>query len=644
MATKRAQRTHEGHREPGLPESFAPQLATLVESPPTGERWLHEIKYDGYRLLSRIESDDVRLLTRNGNDWTSKLPAIRGSLRDSGFDNVWLDGELVALNRDGRSDFSLLQQKLGDGDDSQLVYFLFDLLYLRGQSLLQAPLIERKRQLRELMSGDSDGNVLRYSDHVQGNGERFFEHACRIDLEGIVSKRSDGSYRSGRSRSWCKTKCQQQQEFVVVGHTESAAAGRPFGALLLAVFDGKQFVYSGRVGTGFNNRNSAALYSRLQALETPECPLTRCPPVEGRERVHWVRPEMVVEVRFSNWTAGGSLRHPSFQGVRQDKSPRHVKRELAQPSEHDGDGTIAEASAGRVGSDAKLSNADKVLYPESGFSKADLATYYRRVAAFMLPFIADRPLTLVRCPDGYQSECFYQKHIADDAADGLEFVAIDHRGRSIRHPVVRTLEGLYALVQLGTLEIHAWGAKSDRPDRPDQITFDLDPGPRVPWDAVSRAAQLLRTLLEGLGLRGFLKTTGGKGLHIVVPIVRRYGWDEVKSFSKAVAAQLVRFDARQFSANLTKAGREDKIFIDYLRNGRGATAIVPFSTRARAGVPVSVPIPWDALEAGRNGVTFSARSPASLLEMSASEPWKEYQNSAASLTRAMWAALNQRGP
>ncbi len=641
MATNRAQPTRGARSESGLPESMAPQLATLVDSPPGGDRWLHEIKHDGYRLLSRVESGDVRLLTRNGNDWTSKLPTIGRSLRTSGFENVWVDGELVALSRDGRSSFSLLQQHLGDGDDSQLVYFLFDLLYLRGRSLLHVPLTERKRQLRELMPGGPDGHALRYSDHVQGDGERFFEHACRIDLEGIVSKRSDGPYRSGRSRSWCKTKCQQQQEFVVVGYTESTSSGRPFGALLLAVFDRHQLVYSGRVGTGFNSRNSAALYSRLQALTTPECPLARRPPVEGRERVHWVRPELVVQVRFSNWTAGGSLRHPAFQGLREDKAPLQVKRELAQPSARDGDSTAAEANAGDVGSDAKLSNADKVLYPESGFSKADLATYYRRVAAFMLPWIADRPLMLVRCPDGYQSECFYQKHIADEAGEGIETVEIDHRGRSIRHPVVRTLEGLYALVQLGTLEIHGWGSRSDRPDRPDQITFDLDPGPRVPWDSVIPAAQLLRTLLEGLGLRGFLKTTGGKGLHVVVPIARRYGWDEVKAFSKAVAAQLVRFDARQFSATLTKSGREDKIFIDYLRNGRGATAIVPFSTRARAGVPVSVPIPWEALESGRDAVTFSARSPANLLEIAASEPWKEYQNSAASLTRAMWAALDR---
>ncbi len=624
-----------------MPQNLAPQLATLVDSPPDGDGWLHEIKYDGYRLLSRIESDDVRLLTRNGNDWASKLPAIGRSLRGSGLENVWLDGELVALSRDGRSSFSLLQQKLGDGDDSELVYFLFDLLYVRGRSLLQVPLIERKRQLRELISDDQDVHVLRYSDHVQGNGSRFFEHACRIDLEGIVSKRNDAIYRGGRSRSWCKTKCQQQQEFVVVGHTESASGGRPFGALLLAVFDRRQLVYSGRVGTGFNSRNSDALYSRLQALETPECPLARCPPADGRERVHWVRPEMVVQVRFSNWTAGGSLRHPTFQGIREDKSPVQVKRESALPIERAGNGKV-EAGAEDVGSEAKLSNADKVLYPDSGFSKADLAAYYRRVAAFMLPWIADRPLTLVRCPNGYQSECFYQKHIADEAAEGIESVTVEHRGRSIQHPVVRTLEGLYGLVQLGTLEIHAWGAKSDRPDRPDQLTFDLDPGPRVPWDCVTRAAQLLRTLLDGLGMRGYLKTTGGKGLHVVVPIVRRYGWDEVKSFSKAVAAQLVRFDARQFSATLTKSGREDKIFIDYLRNGRGATAVVPFSTRARAGVPVAVPIPWEALESGREAIMFSARSAADLLEIAASEPWKDYQNSAATLTRAMWAALELR--
>ena len=629
-------------RKGELPHKFQPQLAALVAEVPAGDDWLHEIKYDGYRLLARVDRGDARLVTRNGLDWSARFPAIQAALAGLGIEGAWLDGEIVAFSANGSSNFSALQQQLSDGQDGELIYLLFDLPWLNGQSLVRRPLHARKELLAQLLSDPGLPSSLRYSDHMRGNGPDFFRQACGLHLEGIISKRRDGFYRPGRSSDWLKSKCVLRQEFVIGGYTASSAARRAFGALLLGLFEAGRFRYVGRVGTGFSVRISDMLYRKLRALEVAECPFVQCPPTARSETVRWVRPELVAEVRYSNWTADGVLRHASFQGLREDKPAASVGREpLPQVDTR----TAERQSRSRqnVFGGVKFSSPNKILYPAQGLTKLDLAAYYEAVAEWALPHLASRPLTLLRCPDGHRRDCFFQKHVSGELPDGLESVSIDGGSSGKSYPVVRSLRGLLALVQMGTLELHAWGARIDRLDRPDQITFDLDPGPRVPWRSTVQAARLLHTLLDGLGLEGFPKATGGKGLHIVVPIERRHSWDEVKGFAKAVAQQLVRFDPDTFSAKLSKAGRENKIFIDYLRNGRGATAIVPYSIRAREGAPVAVPIRWSDLDAGVRADGFGAGTRDAILAHVADDPWKNFAKSARRITAAMWAALAQRG-
>lgn len=619
-----------------FPTLLEPQLATLVEQPPGGDDWLHEIKYDGYRLLARVADGQARLLTRNGKDWTDRFPSIAEALGSVPTDRVWLDGEIVAFLDSGASSFAALQERLSSGGDQGLVYVLFDAPWIDGEDWTGKPLQARRQALGELLEKTEQG-VLRFSESLHGQGDAFFRQACEHGLEGVISKRISARYRAGRSRDWVKSKCQQRQEFVIGGYTESDASGRPFGALLLGLYEDGQLRYSGRVGTGFNARSSPAILARLRELETDRCPYQVCPPAARNERLHWVRPALVAEVRFSNWTTDGVLRHPSFQGLREDKPARAVVPELSASSRAAAIGAepgsrSGAPSAGQV----KFTNPDRVLYPAQGLTKLDLARYYETVAEAMMPYLRQRPLSLLRCPQGYDQDCFYQKHLSPPLPAGIEGFRADDGDA---HPVVTSVDGLLSLVQLGVLEVHGWGARSDRPERPDQITFDLDPGPKVAWPDTVQAARLLRVLLEGLGLAVFLKTTGGKGLHLVVPITRRHDWDEVKSFSKAVARQLVRFDPQRFSSSLGKAGRQNKVFVDYLRNSRGATAVLPYSTRAREGAPVAVPLTWDELDESLRPDGFKVYDARRIAERSAMDPWRDFHASAQQITAQMWAAL-----
>lgn len=631
-ARDRNARTKAAQGSGGFPSRLAPQLAALTDEPPSGDDWVHEIKYDGYRMLARISGGRIRLLTRNGKDWSARFPAIAEALASLPTGQSWLDGEVVALRPDGTSSFAELQQALSTGDSSALVYVLFDAPWLDGESLMNESLVSRKQRLQAVLSQRQPlPPTLRFSDGLQGNGADFFQQACAHDLEGVISKRASASYRPGRSNAWVKSKCHRRQEFVVAGFTESASSGRAFGALLLGLFEGGRLRYTGRVGTGFNARNSRLVHERLVALTTSACPFDPCPPTTRGETVHWVRPELVAEVRFGNWTADGVLRHASFQGLREDKPATAVGPEPMQE---------APPPRTTAHSRVKFTNPDKVLYPEWGLTKLDLARYYELVAEPMLALVSKRPLTLVRCPEGHQGQCFFQKHLTGELPAGVVgFRGDEDEGE---YPVVKSLDGLLALVQLNALELHGWGSRTDRPDRPDQITFDLDPGPKVPWSDTVQAAQLLRVLLEGLGLQPFLKATGGKGLHLVVPIVRRHSWEECKSFSKAVAQQLVRFDPKKFSSKLGKAGRADKIFVDYLRNGRGATAVVPYSTRARPGAPVALPLHWDELDSDPQPDGFRvADLPTIEARIADGDPWAGFNQAARQLTAEMWAAVQQ---
>ncbi|WP_447977442.1 DNA ligase D [Candidatus Nitrospira bockiana] len=586
-----------------MPEA-AFQLATLVKEPPVGDAWVHEIKLDGFRLQCRLEQGRVQLLTRTGQDWTARFPSVVEAASRVPARSALLDGELVAVDPAGHSSFQLLQQTLSGEARAPLAYYAFDLLYLNGYRLAAAPLESRKECLKALLAAAGDDR-LRYSDHIVGQGEPFYREACRLGLEGMISKRREAAYRPGRSADWLKVKCLRRQEFVVGGFTEPSGSRHGFGALLLGVYEGeganRRLRYVGRVGTGFTERGLRALLARLAPLEQTGSPFADRVP-GPRRSLHWVRPVLVVEIAFTEWTADGFLRHPSFQGIREDKAAHEVRRET--PAEAPGlppaaDQPPAARPARRTVELAgiRLTHPDRVLYPELGITKRDLAGYYDSIAEWILPHVAGRPLMVLRCPDGHGGECFHQKHRHDRVPSAVGFAEVEEEsGKKARYLMIEDRAGLIALAQMGVLEIHVWGARQDRLECPDRMVFDLDPDEALPWARVVETARLVRDRLEKLGLNSWVKTTGGKGLHVTVPLTGEDGWDEVKRFSQSVAEGLVRDDPRAYTSTMSKAARRGKIFIDYLRNSRGATAIAPYSTRARRGAPVAVPLDWKELE------------------------------------------------
>ena len=623
-----------------LPDFVAPQLATLVASPPAGDEWLHEMKFDGYRILCRIEKGRATLWSRNGRDWTAQFPAIAAAAARLPARQAFLDGEIAMLLPNGTTSFQALQNALSSNRQGQLVYFVFDLLHLDGQDLTGATLEARKSALETLVGPRRDGTV-RYSTHVVGHGEEFFRQACRLSLEGVVSKRRDHPYEPGRGRSWLKVKCIQEQEFVVGGFTEPKGARTGLGALLLGVNgESGALAYAGKVGTGFTAPMAKRLRERLDRIRIPQSPFERPPP--GAADAHWVKPELVAEVEFTEWTEDGRLRHPSFKGIREDKAAADVVRERpAKPPatpRRVGSGapktapSTGEKTSRARGDDAddavvagvRITHPDRVVYPEDGVTKARLARYYAAVAEHILPHLRSRPTALVRCPDGVGRECFYQKHPGPWTPPSLRRVRIREKSKTDEYLVIEDVAGLVGLVQMGVLEIHTWNAQAERLERPDRLVFDLDPGPDVPWRAVLTAARLVREALEGQGLESFVKTTGGKGLHVVTPIKPGPGWPACVAFARHVVHGLVAETPRAFTATMAKSARAGKIFIDYFRNQRGATSVAAYSTRARPGAPVSTPITWEELDAIPAGSHFTIARVERRLARLAADPWARY--------------------
>lgn len=636
VADVRANRSRATKAAVKLPRELRPQLATLVEHAPDGPDWWHEIKYDGYRVLCRVEKQTARLYSRNGKDLTRKMAALARAIeRLPGLESGWLDGEVVALQADGRTSFDALQAALSEGRDRDMVYYLFDLPYVNHTDLTQEPLRVRKARLAALLSTRATG-PLRFSDHVQGDGKLFHKQACEFGLEGVVSKRADAVYRSTRNADWVKSKCRLRQEFVIGGYSEPAGARAGLGALLLGVYTDDQFRYSGRVGTGFDDKTLRLLRRRLDALAVDAAPFAPPLPAEAkRGTVHWVKPQTVVEIEFTGWTDDGMVRHGSFRGVRQDKPARDVVRERPTPLEM----PTARATPGTTRRAPKLTHADKVLYPEDGLTKKDLALYYESVADWFLAEARNRPLTLVRCPDGYNKECFFQKHASAGMPDAVRRIPITEDGSTKQYLAIDSLDGVHALVQMGVLEMHVWGARIDQPENPDRLVFDLDPDPAVAWADVIAAAQFTRARLAELGLESFARTTGGKGLHVVVPLVRRHDWATAKAFAKALAEDLVRQRPDRYTARLPLAARRGKIFIDYLRNGRGATAITSYSTRARAHAPVAVPLRWDEVTAALRPTAYTLLTVPTRLKQLKRDPWAGFDKVRQSLTQRARRAL-----
>ncbi len=640
--SKKVLRARRG-REGPIPGSIAPALATRVDAAPEGEAFVYEIKYDGYRIMAKKEGAKVTLLSRTEKDWTSEFARVAAAVAKLEGD-LWLDGEVCVMTPDGRTSFQALQNRAADGSD--LGYFVFDLLYADGRDLRELPLLERKDALRRLLAAeDPRTSPLRYADHVEARkvvadapGATFFREACELGLEGIVAKRGDRPYRSVRSLDWQKCKCSQRQETVIGGFTQPGGSRVGIGALLVGVHDEKTGAlrYAGKVGTGFDTPTLRALARRLRALRTDASPFAGAPRVAGAS---WVAPELVCEVKFSEWTADGHMRHPSFLGLREDKPasdvdrevPVHVDKQPRKSTSKSRAGAAAEAMRAVAG--MRLTHPDRVVEPASGLTKVELARYFATVAPWMMPWVGDRPLSLLRCPDGAGAKCFFQKH---RAAGMPSSIRLRHRGDE-EWMYVESTEGLLALCQFNAMELHVWGSRISNVDAPDQLVLDLDPAPDVTWKRVIEAAGEVRDFLVELGLAAFVKTTGGKGLHVVVPLVAKggkHGWDIAKGVSHGIANELVRRAPKRFTASLSKSHRTGKIFVDYLRNGRGATAVAAYSPRARPQAPVSLPLSWDDLPAA-HALDFTVATVPGILAARRSDPWKRFDDERRALPEEM---------
>ena len=605
-----------GVRKAPLPDFIEPCLATLEAKPPKGRQWVHEIKFDGYRLQARLDKGKVTLLTRSGLDWTDKFgKRVLGALSALPVRQGLIDGELVVEGEAGASDFAALQAALSEGKTDRFVFYAFDLLYADGYDLREAVLTERKGALRALVPRGE--RPVRLSEDFDTEGEIVLENACRLSLEGIVSKRGDAPYRSGRNRDWIKSKCSHRQEFVIAGYVPSSTGANAIGSLVLGFYENGKLVHVGRVGTGFSAKMARELWSLLEQRRIDKAPFEQRLSADERRDVRWVKPELVAEVEFRSWTGAHILRHASFRGLRSDKPAQEIVREDA------GMEIPTPKSASGKSFGVKLSHPDRIYWPEAGVTKQGLAEYYADVWKWMAPHLVARPLALVRCPDGIGHKCFFQKA----AWKGI------HRSVSaLRNPgeggeevlAIHDLDGLIALVQGGTLEIHPWGSTVDDLDRPDRIIFDLDPGPEIGWPELVRAAQEVRERLRAVDLESFIKTTGGKGVHVVAPIEPIASWDEVKPYTRTIAEAMVADSPDRYVSKMSKRLRAGKIFVDYLRNGRGATAVAAYSTRSRSGAPVSTPLSWDELGPDVRGAHFRVDNLPSRLAHLKQDPWSGF--------------------
>jgi bifunctional non-homologous end joining protein LigD len=595
---------------------YEPQLAMLVDAPPEGDRWLHEVKFDGYRIGCRIEQGAVTLISRKGNDWTRDFPEVRESASKLDARSALIDGEVAIVLPDGRTSFQALQNSFDGGDRRGLAYFVFDLLYLDGRDLRGLPLEQRKAALRALAG---DGGVLRYAEHWTGGGGQVFREACRLRFEGLVSKRRDARYRPGRNADWVKSKCMQRQEFVISGFTDSERGKDRIGSLLVGYRDARgDLVFAGKVGTGYTDAVARDLRRKLEPLEQRACPLARRPEGWLGRGAHWVRPVLVAEVTYTEWTRDGKIRHPSFQGLRADKPARSIVHEKPRVQ-------VAGVA---------LSHPERVVFPEAGITKLELARYYEAIADHIVPHVAGRPLTLVRCPGAIGDDCTFMKHSKVWAPAALRRIRIQEKTKLGEYLVADTLAAVVSLVQMDVIEIHTWNTRAEHVEEPDRIILDLDPGPSIAWEQVIEAGRLTRDALRALGLQSYAKTTGGRGLHVVVPVIPQRDWSECLAFARGLALAIERQNPRLYTTRFAKSGREAKILLDYLRNNRTNTSIAAFSARARSLAPVSVPVSWDELTRRLDPLRFTVRTVPRRLARLRVDPWEGYFRARQRLTPA----------
>jgi bifunctional non-homologous end joining protein LigD len=659
-----------------LPFFLPPQLALQGTTPPAGDGWLHELKLDGYRIQVRKDRDKIQLLTRTGLDWTHRMATVAAQLKALPANTTILDGELVVLAPNGTTSFADLQAAFQEGVKKPLTYFAFDLLHLNGHNVRGLPLVERKSLLAQLL--EDSGQFVRFSEHIKSDGPNVFHKACEFHAEGIISKRVDSRYSAGRTSDWLKLKCVHEQEFVIGGFTLPSNGIHGVGALLLGYYeddqakskDGGVLIYAGRTGTGFSQKTHRILRDRLDKLRQTTIPF-RSPPADARRGAIWVAPQLVAQVNFSTWTADNLVRQASFKGLREDKSANEVRREdpstspkprASKHASHAANPSVAAKTATTKASEAgttpkpatkfspkkpadpapiRLTHPDKILDAETHLTKQQLADYYWAIAPYMLPHIVDRPLSLVRCPEGSEKPCFYQKHANNTLPPGIGSVDVPDKktGKPEPYITLSTAEALAGLAQMAVLEVHPWGSRNDDLEHPDRIVIDLDPDTSIPWSTLTSSAAEVRKQLKKLGLESFLKSTGGKGLHIVVPIQAEYDWSTIKQFAHAFALKMEKAEPQLYLTKMTKSARKDRIYIDYLRNERGATAVAPYSPRARAGAAVSFPLHWADLKLPERPI-FQVATFNQWRSRLSKDPWKQLPETKQPLSPEALTALN----
>ncbi|UDF05300.1 DNA ligase D [Asticcacaulis sp. AND118] len=613
-----------------------PELATLAVTLPKGGNWVHEIKFDGYRALALIEDGGVRLLTRTGLDWTHRFRPLPECLADMPVKSAILDGEIVTVDeKTGRADFKTLQATLSGEADAPLQYYAFDLLHLDGKDLRALPLIERKTRLEKLFKGNDFGGRVHYSAHFTRDAEDLRDRLCALDQEGLICKRADAPYRSGRNRMWLKVKCHKRQEFVIGGFTLPKSGSKGIGALLIGYYQDGELTYAGKVGTGFTHDSALDLRRRLDLISEKANPFSDIP-AEFKRGAHWVQPRLVAEVQFGEWTSDGRLRHPSFQGLREDKPAEDIHRDTAisraevrktetapireKPERRPA--TSRKAVKAEVGGVA-ISSPDRVVFPGTDSTKKDVAEYYLSIADHILPHIAGRPISMIRCPEGIGGQCFFQRHLSRADIPHVKDTGIRVKGKEDDYVMIEDEKGLINLTQWGVMEIHPWGCMAADPDRPDRMIFDLDPDPEAKWADVIAGAAEVRERMAEFDLQSFLKTTGGKGLHVVIPIRPEHDWDAIKAFTRAIAESMAHDSPDRFVAQASKAKRKGRIFVDYLRNDHTATAVAPYALRARPGAPAAMPIPWDELTLKLDPARYTLENAPLHLSKRQTDPWAD---------------------
>jgi bifunctional non-homologous end joining protein LigD len=619
-----------------LPDFVPPALATLRDKAPNAPDWVHEVKFDGYRIQARLDHGEVKLLTRKALDWTARFQRVADAVAKLDADTALVDGEIVSEDAGGISDFSGLQADLKNGRTDRFVYYVFDLMHHEGTDLRPTALLDRKAALARLLKGAPRDGIVRYSEHFEESGSEMLRHACDMKLEGVVSKLRHAPYRSGRTDAWVKSKCSQSQELVIVGYKDSTHLQRAIGALVLGYYQDGKLHYAGRSGTGYSQEVARDLWKRLQPLRRDTPAFGKAPPEERGRKGIWVEPKLVAEVDFRGWTGHRRVRHAAFKGLREDKPAREVVREEPMPAK--AKKSIAKSSkaksaktktparrpaatkSNKADAPVKFTHPDRIYWTDVEITKQQLADYYTSVWDRIAPHLVKRPLALVRCPAGVGGQCFFQKHAAAGLVSERIRRITDSHGDELIY--IDDLDGLLTLVQTGTLEIHVWGSTVDDIEHCNRIVFDLDPGDGVTWADVNKAARELRERLGAIKLESFVKTSGGKGLHVVVP-TDGTPWDEAKDFAHAMVLAMEADSPDRYVAKMTKSLRKGKIFIDYLRNGRGATAVVAYSTRARPGATVSVPVEWDELGPRLMPDKFTLLNIARRLSAQKRDPWAD---------------------